>query len=73
MADAKPLDFRVLRNGVTKDEFQVSADPTDTDALEKRLKSWLEGKRWHPVRWKDFEAEVRARGDSKVLAKVRCP
>lgn len=73
MADAKPLDFRVIRKGVKQDEFQVSADPADHEALEKKLKSWLEGKKWHPVRWKEFEAEVRARGEGKVLAKVRCP
>jgi hypothetical protein len=70
--DSQPLDLRVLRKGKKEDEFQATGIPADHKWLQGMLRGWLEGNKWHPGRWPEFELEARPAGEwSGPLAKVR--
>lgn len=64
------LSLTVTRKGRTEDTLDLFADPDDVSALEKVLKGWLEGHKWHAGRWGEFELLVRHDGEGKVRRKV---
>ena len=68
---ARALDLEVLRNGRPVDTFQVNGDPEDILWLQKRLKGWLEAKKYDRGLWNAFEVIARDAGKSKQLAKAR--
>lgn len=68
---SEPLDLRILRKGRKEDEQQLNADPADLDRLSAYLRGWLQGHKWHPGLWGQFEMEVRRAGRGKVITKVR--
>lgn len=72
MPDPKiPLDCKVLRGGTVKDDFQVTLDPEDHEALQGELERWLADNKWHKGLWGGFRLEVRRTGEGKVIKTVR--
>ena len=67
----RDLELDIYRKGRHEDTLAVFADPDSKRELRDALVSWLEGHKWSPGRWGEFEAEVRAAGRGKVLATVR--
>jgi len=67
----RPLDLEVLRRNRREDTFQARGDPEDLDWLEKRLKGWLESRKWSKAFWSEFELVARESGKWTQLAKVR--
>lgn len=65
------LDLRILRKGRKEDEQQLTADPADLGRLSNYLRGWLQGHKWHPGLWDQFELEARRAGRGKVVARVR--
>jgi hypothetical protein len=65
------LDLTILRKGRTEDRLDLFADPDDVDTLEKTLRNWLVGNKWHAGRWGEFEMQVRYDGEGKVRRTVR--
>jgi hypothetical protein len=68
---ARNLDLEVVRNGRPQDTFQSLGDPEDVGWLQKRLRGWLEARKWDRGLWGDFEIVARDAGKSRQLAKVR--
>jgi hypothetical protein len=68
---ARPLDLEVLRKNRRETVFQASGDPDDLDWLEKRLRAWLESKKWARPFWSQFELVAREHGHWTELARVR--
>jgi hypothetical protein len=69
--DACPLDLQVLRKNRPQATFQAHGDPEDIDWLQKRLRGWLEARKWSRAFWGDFELTARKAGTWTLLAKVR--
>ena len=70
MAD-RALDLEVLRNGRPLDTFVSFGDPEDPDWLQKRLRGWLEARKYDRGLWGGFEIVAREAGKSRQLAKAR--
>jgi hypothetical protein len=70
---SRALDLEVLRKDRPCDagQFQAQGDPEDLQWLQKRLRGWLEARRWDKSRWGEFEIVAREHGRAKVLGKVR--
>lgn len=65
------LELTITRHGRTEDRLDLFADPDDVGTLRDALVGWLEGNKWHPGRWREFELLVRYEGEGKVRRKVR--
>ncbi len=52
---ARELQLQILRKGRREDVLTVTADPADTEALRRYLTGWLEGHKWAPGLWPQFE------------------
>jgi hypothetical protein len=65
------LDLEVLRKRRREDTFQARGDPADLAWLEKRLRAWLESRKWSKAFWPEFELVAREAGKWTQLAKVR--
>ena len=65
------LDLEVMRRNRHEDTFQVTGYPSDAAWLQRQLRGWLTGHRWHEGRWGEFELIARPAGQGKQLAKVR--
>ena len=65
------LDLEVLRKNRHEDTFQATGDPGEPGWLQKQLRGWLAGHKWHASRWGEFELVARPAGQWKQLAKVR--
>jgi hypothetical protein len=65
------LDVEVRRKGRSADEFTVDADPANVSELRDVLRGWLDGNKWHPKLWHQFDLLVRLAGESKVQRTVR--
>jgi hypothetical protein len=69
----RQLDLQVMHRSRRADQgkFQAAGDPRDAAWLRSQLRSWLEGHRWHPDRWNEFEIVARQAGRYTPLARVR--
>ena len=67
----RDLELDIYRKGRHEDTIAVFADPDSKRELRDALVSWLEGHKWSPGRWVEFEAIARDAGKWKKLAKVR--
>lgn len=65
------LNLTITRKGRTEDRLDLFADPDDVDTLQKTLRNWLEGNKWHPGRYGEFELIVRYDDEGKVRRRVR--
>jgi hypothetical protein len=65
------LEVEVRRRGRSADEFTVDADPANVGELRDVLRGWLEGNKWHPQLWDQFDLLVRLAGESKIQRTVR--
>jgi len=67
----RPLELRITRKGRHEATIEANADPANPGELRQILTAWLEGNRWHPGRWGEFEMTAFEAGTSKRAGKVR--
>src|SRR5262249_58877629 len=60
------LEFRITRKGRHEATIEVEADPANPGELRQILTAWLEGERWHPGRWREFEAVAFEAGGAET-------
>jgi hypothetical protein len=65
------LEVEVRRRGRSADEFTVDADPANVSELRDVLRGWLDGNKWHPRLWGQFDLLVRFPGEAKIRRTVR--
>ena len=68
---AIPLEITIYKKNRRQAVLDVTADPKNPSQIREVLTDYLSGEGWDKGRWGEFEAEARAQGSGKVLAKVR--
>jgi hypothetical protein len=67
----RDLDLEVRRKGRTQEELTVHADPNNIADLRDVLTGWLEGNKWHPGLWDQFDLVVRFPSENRIRRTVK--